>query len=279
MHGPGVGGHDLAEHPFERIGRLDLAADVHHPAGRAGGPARLARDGQPQVGVAVESERPAEAGDRGWRGLAPLGQLHDRRAGGAGRVGENPLGHPLQRTGELGQARPHPGQQAVARGSVAAWRTARRAPPETLARRLSAWPPFRKVSYPFWWVKLLTNGVRLSRGWAERLRIGSASATVWNESRTDERPAGPGTRDCPHGRRRTRAGPCEDRGMRVLVVGGSGYVASLVLPVLSATARDSRPGPATAVHRCRVRHGERHRLRGPGACGRGHGRGRALRDG
>src|SRR5690348_7229292 len=35
-------------------------------------------------------------------------------------------------------------------------RTARRGPLETLQWRLSAWPPFRKVSYPFWWVKLLT---------------------------------------------------------------------------------------------------------------------------
>jgi nucleoside-diphosphate-sugar epimerase len=45
---------------------------------------------------------------------------------------------------------------------------------------------------------------------------------------------------------------CEDRGMRVLVVGGAGYVASLVMPVLrqqhAVRVLDTRPPPTDAEH-------------------------------
>ncbi len=82
----------------------------------AGGPAGLPGDAQPQVGVALEAQRPAEPGDRGGRGAAALGQLDDGRPGGGGGVGEDLLGHPLQGAGELGELGPQPDQKA-ARGA------------------------------------------------------------------------------------------------------------------------------------------------------------------
>jgi hypothetical protein len=83
------------------VGKRVVAVDVRreHHAVPCGLPAGLAGEGEPQLGVALETGRPAEAHDGGHRGCALLREPADRQLRGSGRVAQYGLGDPAAAPG------------------------------------------------------------------------------------------------------------------------------------------------------------------------------------
>jgi hypothetical protein len=113
LHRGGVVEGDLGDDVGERVVALDVRREPH--AVPRGLPAGLAREREPQIRIALEAGRPAEAHHGGRRRGALLGEPADRQLRGARRVPQHGLGDPPLRRAQGRRHGADPHEDAHAR--------------------------------------------------------------------------------------------------------------------------------------------------------------------